>query len=1270
MTLKVSLRTFILSFFIAIVVLLILIQTGSPALIRYLANRYVASEGLALELGDLTIDYLSGKVEIQDLTLSRQQESTLSLGHFSASFELLPLFRKQVQVHEVQLDGLSLKAQQLDNGWQVSGLSFTETNTEAAPEANQDASSAPSDWEVQVDTVTITDTQLWVQERLSGFPTPQTLAIKHLTIQDVVGIGKNWEGKTQAALTLNDTQLDAQTRWSVTPDAMAVDLNLNQLDLPLKDVTPYLPMPFNQSEGRVQLSGLWQLQQRFDTPQDDTPTTELTTQQVKLTLQHLKVVTDDLNLMTEEGTIAFPSLDLSRKSNGAIQLNLVPEVTLQQTKLQQQGLDAFVNHIALSSDLTLSQSDQATELLIKALSMATETALVKSGDQTLDVGPQNLKLDDFNLSLTAPSSVQLTTQITLQSDSLNITEGNKAPLLNWQQLGTSPLLLSLNNNPEQGLALNLRSTHADSETATTEPRTLYVDSLQLNTDDIQFITHDFQTQFTEAAFSRLSAGDIALSIAPDVRLGQTHIRQSEMNALLDGLHLVGDIGFQQSAQQTELAANSITLSIAPLQLESPDPNVQSGPQQLQLSNLEFLMENQSQLSLTTQASLDSQSLHLNMKESDSQLSWEQLGISPVQLSLTMGTQSDSLSDLRLRIAPTGSEEKTSSEKPDLILAGLNVDTTDIQLTSERIQSRLTETDFTQTAQGEITLSAAPDLEVGSTRLQQPDLSLALAGAGLKGDLQLQQATGKTTLMSEALSLSSAPLQLETPDPNLELGPLQLMLANLTLSTSSDSQLQLSSQIALDSQYLHLRDKAGNQLLGWESLSARPGHVSLASKDQGMNYNVKVEQISGQELVISESSAKQSIPTLARVKGLLLQNLDTNQDHFDLEQLTLTEANINLLLSADRQVNNLILPAASSTSGEEQASNNTQIPDPGADTPLHPYTVRLDQFLLSGPSSLYVSDQGVSPALEQTLYVDRLQMTDLNTANPEQITHALLEGRTSKYATVKGEIAIQPLAEKLTMDARIETRETELPPLSPYAEGALGYQIQSGQLDMKLTLAADQGQLAGNTSLILREFDLSGREGDHEVVAAGAVPLNLAVGVLKDSQDNIQLDIPMTGDVDNPEFEWMNFLLIPVRKALYKASSTYLMQTFVPYANVISIAQIAGEQLLKIRVEPLLYEPGQIAPSPQQMTYIDQLVALLKDKPENQLKMCPFATAQELPEGEIQPDSAAQLKAMAQQRGESLKDYLVDQGIASSRLLLCAPKTEAEADDLPRIEFEF
>jgi hypothetical protein len=140
-----------------------------------------------------------------------------------------------------------------------------------------------------------------------------------------------------------------------------------------------------------------------------------------------------------------------------------------------------------------------------------------------------------------------------------------------------------------------------------------------------------------------------------------------------------------------------------------------------------------------------------------------------------------------------------------------------------------------------------------------------------------------------------------------------------------------------------------------------------------------------------------------------------------------------------------------------------------------------------------------------------------------------------------------------------------------------------------------------------------------------------------------------------------------------AAKEYLLTTFVPYANVVNVAMSAGDYLLKVRFNDLAFPIKETQLSDQHTEFLTQFSALMKDKPDTQLTLCAIATPQDInkPMGIEITDKAEikQLAEMSEKRLDNFKEYMVKQeGVSSSRLLLCSPKIDSSVDAKPRITF--
>ncbi len=128
----------------------------------------------------------------------------------------------------------------------------------------------------------------------------------------------------------------------------------------------------------------------------------------------------------------------------------------------------------------------------------------------------------------------------------------------------------------------------------------------------------------------------------------------------------------------------------------------------------------------------------------------------------------------------------------------------------------------------------------------------------------------------------------------------------------------------------------------------------------------------------------------------------------------------------------------------------------------------------------------------------------------------LVGQVEKYAPVTLKGTVKPLSENLTADIELIFRNLELTSVSPYSDTYAGYNIDKGKLtaDFKYRIA-DQ-KLTAENQLVIDQLTLGERT---DSATATSLPVALAVALLKDKNGVIDLNLPVSGDLDDPEFHY-------------------------------------------------------------------------------------------------------------------------------------------------------
>lgn len=130
------------------------------------------------------------------------------------------------------------------------------------------------------------------------------------------------------------------------------------------------------------------------------------------------------------------------------------------------------------------------------------------------------------------------------------------------------------------------------------------------------------------------------------------------------------------------------------------------------------------------------------------------------------------------------------------------------------------------------------------------------------------------------------------------------------------------------------------------------------------------------------------------------------------------------------------------------------------------------------------------------------------------TNIALEGQVGEFGQLKVSGALRALEPTQNTDIRAQFVNVEMPGASPYVIRFAGHKVASGKLDLNLHYVLRDGILEGNHKIVLRDFELGEKVPYPDALD---LPYGLAISLLKDSSGNIDVDLPVEGDVNDPTF---------------------------------------------------------------------------------------------------------------------------------------------------------
>ncbi|RZI57534.1 MAG: DUF748 domain-containing protein [Rubrivivax sp.] len=221
--------------------------------------------------------------------------------------------------------------------------------------------------------------------------------------------------------------------------------------------------------------------------------------------------------------------------------------------------------------------------------------------------------------------------------------------------------------------------------------------------------------------------------------------------------------------------------------------------------------------------------------------------------------------------------------------------------------------------------------------------------------------------------------------------------------------------------------------------------------------------------------------------------------------------------------------------------------------------------------------------------------------------------------------LNPSGAPLALDITASATDIELAPLSPYAGKYAGYAIERGKLSTRVHYRIDPGgRLVADNKIVLNQLTFGDRI---DSPTATRLPVKLAVALLKDSDGVIDVNLPVSGSLNDPEFSVGGLVVKLIVNLLTKALTA-------PF-SLLSGGGGGAE------MSQLEFQPGTAALQPEAAKKLEPLTKVLADKPVLQLSITGWVD----PEGERRAAQGARLEdALIAERRREMRRAAVTQTV--------------------------
>lgn len=680
--------------------------------------------------------------------------------------------------------------------------------------------------------------------------------------------------------------------------------------------------------------------------------------------------------------------------------------------------------------------------------------------------------------------------------------------------------------------------------------------------------------------------------------------------------------------------------------------------------------------------------------------------SDYRLDLSSGTELQ-LSKVKVQLAPFAIDDPQG--KPLVRLQRLDIDNTSLDLAKQQVvigqvRSQGLEAWAAREADGQLDwqkLFAKP--ESANSEIAEPT---AQAGESKPWQVLLQD----VQLRDYKAHLADRVPQQEVA---VEVGPLNLDLNNfdslgdkpfdLRLDTGLGKQgkLQAAGNVQLSPTSAQLKVATQDIDLRLAQAYLSPFiRLELRSGLLGSDLDVQLQSTEPLALSVTGSAHVDQLHTLdtlrerdfVRWKQVRVGGLDYRHgESLAIERVELDQPYARFVINENltTNVSELIVPQPTT-------------PNEGKTDAGKPLAIRIGGVAINDGSANF-ADFSLTPSFATAVQQMNGRIGVLDNQKP-QAASVDIQGKVDRYAPMSIKGKLTPFDPLNSLDIATSFKNVELTTITPYSGKFAGYRIRKGRLNLDLHYRIEKGQLNAENKVLVENLQLGERVDSPDAVD---LPIRLAVALLKDTQGRIAIELPVQGDLNNPQFSVMPIVWQTLRNLVLRTAQapfkfiaglvggSNVDLSTVPFAagsaelegdarQALNTLAKALEERPNLRLEvegqaaqsadgPLLAEQrlqrefregwykvlqrrgDKVPASPDELTVAeDEQAALLEGIYRTRLKQQPPAEWAELDKEQRQQnmrkavlDSWAQskllLRQLAQQRAATIKDYLVEQG---------------------------
>ena len=374
-----------------------------------------------------------------------------------------------------------------------------------------------------------------------------------------------------------------------------------------------------------------------------------------------------------------------------------------------------------------------------------------------------------------------------------------------------------------------------------------------------------------------------------------------------------------------------------------------------------------------------------------------------------------------------------------------------------------------------------------------------------------------------------------------------------------------------------------------------------------NFNLKKDVVTIGQILLKEPkidilNMESKLKIEAKNINLDLKKLISKENFFKIEKTNLNNPHISI-----------ILPKNIQTKGEIENSDLTK---QEADKKVeNKKTTRLNLGPINIKNmTLDFEDRNLAIPFKTT--ISKLKGAVSAVKNRADSTSNLeINGVVDDYGVAKITGIVNPNDIRILTDINMKFQNISMKNFTPYTAKFVGRAIKDGKLELDLNYNISESNLKAKNSIIIKKLELGEKIESKDAVS---LPLDLAITLLEDSSNTIDLNLPVSGNVDDPEFS--------IAAIVWKAFVNLITKAITaPFSLIGSLFNFSEDEINSVDFN---LKESEITPI--QKETLDKIATILKSKKEFAISFSPSF------------DEKNEKEKIANQRALNIQKYLIEE----------------------------